>query len=298
VRPGETWRQSLAFEAYRCVAWLGRTLPERGGRRLFSAAGRLAFRALPGVRATVAANQAQVLGRPADDPIVVSATRQAFERYARYWFDTFHVMRLPDDEVQRRFRASGVEHVDEALAAGTGVVLVMPHMGNWDVGGRWIATRGDGVRLVSVAERLEPERLFELFLRHREELGMDIIGLDDHGVGQQLATALAGNRMVCLVADRDLSGKGVEVEMFGRARRVPAGPALLALSSGAPLLVVGIYEEGGDWRCVFGRPLEVERTGNRREDVRALTRAMAKGFEAAIAASPTDWHMFQPGWDP
>ena len=294
---GETWRQTLAFESYRSVSWLARSLPERGGRRLFTVVGRLAFHVLPGVRATVAANQAQVLGRPVDDPLVVSATRQAFERYARYWFDTFHAPRLSDEELERRFRATGIEYVDEALAAGTGAVLVMPHMGNWDVGGRWISTRA-GSRLVSVAERLEPQRLFDLFLQHRAELGMDIIGSDDRGVGQQLATALANNRMVCLVADRDLSGKGSEVQMFGRTRRVPAGPALLSLSAGAPLIVVSIYEDAGDWRCIFGRPLQVERTASRREDVRALARAMAKGFEEAIAASPTDWHMFQPGWEP
>ena len=293
-RRRETPKQTVAFEVYRAVAWVGRTLPERSGRRVFTWAGRLACRALPGVRATVASNQAQVLGRPPDDPLVRTATRQAFERYARYWFDTFHLGRLSDEELTRRFHVDGVEHMEAAHDAGKGLVMVMPHMGNWDVGGRWMWSRGE--RLVSVAERLEPERLFRLFLRHREDLGMEIIGSDDRGVGQQLATALAQNRMVCLVADRDLSGRGVEVEMFGRTRRVPAGPALLALSAGAPLIVVSITEERGDWRCVFGRPIEVPLTGNRREDVRALTVAMAAGFERAIAASPPDWHMFQPGW--
>ncbi len=287
-------RQTIAFEAYRAVAWMGRTLPESPARRAFTWAGRLAFRALPTVRATVAANQAQVLGRDVDDPLVHAATRQAFERYARYWFDTFRVGRLSDEEIQSRFHVVGVENMEGAHAAGKGLVLVMPHMGNWDVAGRWMVSRGE--RLISVAERLEPERLFRLFLRHREDLGMDIIGTDDRGVGQQLASALARNRVVCLVADRDLSGRGVEVEMFGRTRRLPAGPALLAISSGAPLIVVSIAEERGDWRCAFGRPLEPQTTGSRRGDVRALTVAMAAGFEEAIAAAPPDWHMFQPGW--
>jgi lauroyl/myristoyl acyltransferase len=295
-RRAETTRQTMAFEVYRAVAWIGRTLPERSGRRVFASAGRLSSRLLSGVRATVAANQAQVLGRSVDDPLVRTATRQAFERYARYWFDTFHVGQLSDDELMRRFHVEGVENMEAAQAAGKGLVMVMPHMGNWDVGGRWMSARGE--RLVSVAERLEPERLFRLFLRHREDLGMDIIGTDDRGVGQQLAAALAQNRMVCLVADRDLTGRGVEVEMFGRTRRLPAGPALLAISAGAPLIVVSITEDRGDWRCVFGRPLEVPDTGNRRADVRALTMAMAEGFELAIAASPPDWHMFQPGWEP
>lgn len=290
------WRQTAAFEAYRFVAWLGRTLPEDRGRRIFTTVGLLAHRCLPGVRATVARNQAAVLGRDLGDPLVAVATREAFARYARFWFDAFHAVRLSDEEVCRRFRVQGLEHLDAALAAGRGVVIAMPHMGNWDVAGRWVAARGQ--RLVSVAERLEPERLFHLFLRHRQDLGMEIIGLDAHGVGQQLGAALKANRMVCLVADRDLTGRGVEVAMFDAPRRVPAGPALLAISTGAPLIVVGIYEDAGDWRCVFSAPLAIEPSGDRRADVRALTVAMAAGFERMIAASPPDWHLFQPGWEP
>lgn len=293
---GDAWRQTVAFEAYRFVAWLGRTLPEDRGRRVFTWAGRIAHRCLPSVRTTVARNQAAVLGRDQGDPLVASATREAFARYARFWFDAFHAARLSDEEICRRFRVQGLEHLDEALEAGRGVVIAMPHMGNWDVAGRWVAARGQ--RLISVAERLEPERLFDLFLRHRRGLGMDIVGLDSHDVGQQLRVALKANRMVCLVADRDLTGRGVEVEMFGAGRRVPAGPALLAISAGAPLIVVGIYEDAGDWRCVFSAPLAVEPTGDRRADVRTLARAMAAAFEQMIAASPTDWHLFQPGWEP
>jgi lauroyl/myristoyl acyltransferase len=296
MRSEESGRQRLAFEAYRLVAWLGRTLPEGAGRRLYTWLGRLGFRLLPGVRATVAANQGQVLGRAADDPLVQTASRQAFERYARYWYDTFHLARLSDADALRRFHVEGLEHMDAALAAGTGAVMVMPHMGNWDAAGRWAAAYGQ--YLVSVAERLKPERLFRLFVRHREALGMQIIGLDDVGIGHQLAAALKQNRLVCLVADRDLTGKGVKVEMFGRERTLPAGPALLSIASGAPLIVVGIYEDRGDWRCVFSAPMPVPSTGSRREDVAALTRSMASGFEAAIAASPMDWHMFQPAWAP
>lgn len=292
----ETWRQTAAYEVYRLLAWLGRTLPESTGRRIYTRFGRLGYRFLPGVRSIVAANQGQVLGREPEDPLVQAATREAFERYARYWFDTFHLARLSDADALRRFRVQGVEHMDAALAAGTGVVMVIPHMGNWDAAGRWAAAYGQ--YLVSVAERLEPERLFRLFLSYREGLGMQIIGLDDEGVGRQLAGALKRNRLVCLVADRDLTGKGVAVEMFGRTRRLPPGPALLSISSGAPLIVVGIYEDRGDWRCVFSRPLQVTPTGSRREDVEALTRAMGAALEAAIAASPTDWHMFQPAWAP
>ncbi len=293
---GETWKEALAFQAYRLVSWSAFRLPEPGGRRLFSVVGRLAYRVLPGVRATVSANQAQVVGRRVDDPLVQAATREAFASYGRFWFDAFHVLRWPDEEIFRRFRADGGDEIDRALEAGTGAIIALPHMGNWDVAGRWLGARNQGA--VVVAERLKPERLFQLFVEHRERLGMDVVGLDDGGVGQQLSAALKKNRVVCLVADRDLGGGGVPVEMFGRTRRLPAGPALLSITTGAPLLTASIREEPGGFRCVILPPPDAPRSGDRRTDVVALTRALAAVFERAIAASPPDWHMFQPGWDP
>jgi lauroyl/myristoyl acyltransferase len=290
----ETWKQTAFFHGYRFVAWLGRTLPERSGRRFYTTCGRLAYHLLPAVRATVAANQGRVVGRPPGDPVVQAATKEAFARYARYWFDTFHVLGWSDEEVGERHVVDGREHMEAALAKGRGVIFALPHMGNWDVSGRWVASTGNPI--LSVAERLEPERLYELFLAHRRELGMEIVGLSDGAVGQQLASFLGRNGVVALVADRDLTGRGVEVQMFGATRRVPAGPALLSISTGAPLVVVSVYEMGGGWRCVMSEPIEVEPSGNRREDITALTRLMAAGFERAIAASPPDWHLFQPGW--
>jgi phosphatidylinositol dimannoside acyltransferase len=102
---------------------------------------------------------------------------------------------------------------------------------------------------------------------------------------------------VALVADRDLSGGGVEVEMFGRTRRMPAGPALLALSAGAPLISGPTYTTPDGWVEVL-TPVSIEPTDRRKDDIIALTRALAAAFEHAIAAAPPDWHLFQPGWEP
>jgi phosphatidylinositol dimannoside acyltransferase len=292
---GETWKETVAFHAYRSVARLGFTLPERAGRRLFTTLGRLGYRFLPNVRATVAANQGQVLGRPPEDPLVQASTLDAFERYGRFWFDAFHAAGWSDDEVLRRFRADGGEEIDRALAAGNGVIIALPHMGNWDVAGRWLAARGQGA--ICVAENLKPKRLYELFVTHRERLGMEIVGLDEAGVGRRLSAALKQNRIVCLVADRELSGRGVPVEMFGRTRGLPAGPALLSLTAGAPLLTASIREEFGGFRCVILPVPEVEMSGERRKDIVTVTRALAVEFEHAIASSPPDWHLFQPGWE-
>jgi lauroyl/myristoyl acyltransferase len=288
-------RQLVAFRVFATIAWLGRVLPTTTGRVLFGWAGTAAFHLLPGVRATVAGNMSQVLGRPVDDPFVRSATRDAFRRYARYWFDAFDVVTWPDERVVREFVFEGLHNLRDAIEAGTGALAVLPHMGNWDAAGR--AMHAHGMPVVSVAERLRPAALTELFLEHRRALGMDIIGLDDGNVGRQLGAALTSNRVVALVADRDLSGRGVEVEMFGRSRRLPPGPALLSLQTGAPIVVADILETKRGWRCILHQPLTIEISGDRRADATALTQELATAFERGISASPSDWHMFQPGWD-
>jgi lauroyl/myristoyl acyltransferase len=292
----ETRHERVAYAAFATVAWFGRTLPTHTGRVLFRWMGTAAFHLLPGVRATVAANQARVLGRPADDPLVMASTREAFRRYARYWFDAFDVVDWPDELINERFTFDGWEHMEKALAAGRGVIAVLPHIGNWDAAGRAMTARG--VPVVSVAEELRPARLYELFLRHRRELGMEIFGLVGGGqVGRSLATALSKNRVVALVADRDLTTRGVDVQMFGGARRLPVGPALLSVSSGAPVIVAAIYETRAGWHCILHEPLMVEMTGDRRADVTAVTREIARVFEQVVSASPADWHLFQPGWE-
>lgn len=293
----ETPKQRIAYWAYRSAEHLAMTLPERAGRRLFAVAGRLAHDTLPGVRATVTANQARVLGVEPGSALAKAAAREAFDLYARYWFDSFRVRVLPAEEVDRRTRMEGMERIDRALEAGRGCIAVLPHMGNWDVAGRWLAEHG--YRVVSVAEELRPRRLYELFLEHRTQIGMRILPLAEGAhVGQQLARFLAENWIVGLVADRDLTGRGVEVEMFGAARKLPAGPALLSLSTGAPLMVCPAWTLENGWRIWIGEPLTIERTGVVRQDVAALTQLMAREFERAIAARPADWHMFQPAWGP
>jgi KDO2-lipid IV(A) lauroyltransferase len=291
---GETLRERLAYWGYRAAEALGVATPDRIGRPFAAAIGRLAARMLPGVRETVAANQARVLGVDPTSPLAEVAALDAFALYAQYWYDTFRVRAVTDEEVVRRTTADGLERLDEALAGGGGVVCALPHMGNWDAAGRWLSVHG--YRMVTVAEVLRPRRLFDLFVRHREELGMRILPLEGGQTGRRLGELLAENWIVALVADRDLAGRGLEVEMFGARRRIPAGPALLSLSTGAPLLPCALYTRPRGWHIEISAPIQIDPTGDRRVDVAAITAAIARSFERAIAASPADWHLFQPGW--
>ena len=292
----ETLTQTLAVEAFTAMERLGMSLPEAWGRRLFAAGGTLAFHLASKARGTVASNLSRVLGRPPGSQLVQTATREAFRSYARYWHETFLVRAMPTPEFMKRFTFQGVEHLARATEAGRGGILALPHLGNWDAAARWVT--GSGFRLTAVAEELQPPRMYRLFERHRRALGMGIIPLSNaRKLGAELAALLARNHLLALVSDRDLRGTGVEVEMFGAARKMPAGPALLALATGSPLMPCVPYDMEDGWACQIRAPLEIERTGNMREDVTTLTRALAREFERDISAFPTQWHMFQPAWD-
>jgi lauroyl/myristoyl acyltransferase len=291
----ETLGETVAYGAFAGMERLAMALPESIGRRLFDAGGLAAFHLVPGARRVVEANLSRVLGRDPESPLVRATAREAFRSYARYWFDTFHARVLPAEEIVRRLTCEGEEHLARAVEEGRGGVLALPHLGNWDVAAKWV--HGRGWNITAVAETLRPERLFRLFFRHREELGMGVVPLaDEQKVGQELIRLLGENHFIALVADRDLKGRGVDVEMFGERRKLPAGPALLALASGSPLFACGVYDIGEDW-LIHIDPVPVERTGDMRADVTAVTRELAARFERSIAAAPIQWHMFQPAWD-
>src|SRR2546428_12727816 len=97
---------------------------------------------------------------------------------------------MPWNEVDRRFRATGVEHIDQGLAARRGVIVALPHMGNWDAAGHWLA--GRGYPIVAVAEELRPAGGYELFYRHRRALGVRIASLP-RGGGEGAGPVLAGD---------------------------------------------------------------------------------------------------------
>jgi KDO2-lipid IV(A) lauroyltransferase len=276
--------------------WMGMNLPRRAGIAVARTFLRAMYRRSETQRTTVASNLARVLGSPSDSTLVQRATRDAFDLYARYWYETFALRTMSVDEVNRRFSITGLEHIEAAVAQGTGAVMALPHMGNWDAAGHWLAVNGH--RMTAVAEELKPKAVFDLFYRHRRALGMDIVPLSEgRRVGELLAGVLADNRILTLLADRNLSGRGVDVEMFGAARKMPSGPATLSLMTGAPLMPCTVFTTDVGWHTHIDPPVQIERTDDLRADVATATRFVARCFERYISAAPADWHMFQPAWE-
>lgn len=292
----EATAERLSYWTMRSAEWLGMHVPRRPGLAMAEGALKILFKRALSQRTTVAGNLSQVLGHPVDSPLVQKATEECFVLYGRYWYETFALRAMPPEEVDERFSIDGLEVIAGAVEKGTGIIMTLPHMGNWDAAGHWLSLQG--FRMTAVAEELRPRRVFELFLRHRRALGMGIVPLSNgRRVGEALVRLLSENEVLTLVSDRNLSGRGVEVEMFGRSRKLPAGPAFLSLATGSPLSVAAVFTTPEGWHCQIEPPIEVERTGEMRKDVQALTALMAEGFERAIGAAPTDWHMFQPAWE-
>lgn len=269
---------------------LVRAMPEFAARNAFEAGARYAARG--GGPEQLRKNLARVVGTtPADVP--GELIRASLASYARYWREAFRLPSMNHEVLARRLDDTtiGGEHIAAALDAGRGAVLALPHSGNWDMAGVWLTnTHG---RFATVAERLKPESLYKRFLDYRESLGFDVLPLTGGARPpfDVLAERLRGNGLVCLMSDRDLTKTGVRVNLFGEPTMLPAGPATLALATGAALLPAHSYYEPDVAVTDIGPPLDVS-SG----DVGAITQVLADTFGTNIAAHPADWHMMQPQW--
>jgi len=223
------------------------------------------------------------------------AIRATFKSYGRYWVESFRLPKLTEAELDFGISWEGLEHVYAPMLAGRGAIVVMPHLGGWEWAAFW-AARILGFEVTAVVEPVEPPELFDFFTDFRESLGIHVVPLG-RGAGQAVLRALREGQMLALLSDRDIEGTGVEVEFFGERTTLPAGPATLALRSGAPLVPAAVYFRGGRHHAVVRPPVPVERTGARlRDDVQRITQCVAGELEHLIAAAPDQWHLQQPNW--
>jgi phosphatidylinositol dimannoside acyltransferase len=286
---------------FRTYTTLGRclsALPEPVALGVANLVGDLLFEVRDDHRAMVAANLRRVLDADADDPghqaVLDHWARRSFRAYARYWVEGARLGRTSPIEVEQRTFVDGLGYLVEGMAAGKGVIMALPHVGSWEYGGAFLATQG--LPMTAVAERIEPPELFQFFVEQRASMGLTIVPLDGSS-GSSVISTLRRGGLVGLLSDRDLAGNGIEVEFFGEKTTMPAGPATLALRTGARLVTGAVYSgPGRDHRAVVEPPLDTTRTGSLRQDVARLTQGIATRFEGLIRRAPEQWHVFQPLW--
>lgn len=287
-------RDRAAYLAYRAGADLARVLPHALGDPWARSTARAMVYAWPVKRAQVRRHLVRASGGGLHGAELERAVSAVFDNYGRYWHELFRLQDQSAATIEAHFECEGFEHVEAAHRAGRGTIVALPHLGNYDYAGAWLATRG--YPPVVVAEPVEPPDLFNWFVETRRRLGMDVVALGPDAAGAVMR-ALRANRVVCLVCDRDLAGDGVAVEFFGEGTTLPAGPATLALRTGAALLPVGTYllPQGGHLGRILA-PLDTARTGSFRDDLARVTADLARRFEELIAAAPEQWLLMQPNW--
>jgi KDO2-lipid IV(A) lauroyltransferase len=287
-------RDRAPYVAYRSAATVAQLMPGPMASVAARGVGVAFAQAMRGRRSTVASHLRRIHGPHLTGAALEQEVQRAFDSYARYWMEAFRLPSMSRAEIDAGLSYAGLNHVRRGVALGRGVIMALPHMGNWDFGGAWLALQGFDV--AAVAEVLEPPELFEWFVSYRRRLNMEIIPLGP-SAGADVLRALRAGKVVGLISDRDLTGGGVPVELFGETTTLPGGPATLALRTGAPLLPAAIYmEPHGHHHGVVRPPIPIERTGRLRDDVVRVTQLLARELEELIRRAPEQWHNFQPTW--
>jgi len=240
------------------------------------------------------ANLVRVLGPDAGGAAIRAASREVMRRYGRYWLEIFRLPVLPVDRLVDGMTDFGHHQlIFDTIASGRGVVVGLPHMGNWDQAGAWIIAKGAG-SFTTVMERLKPETVYERFVSFREGLGMEVLpasgGARPFGI---LAQRLRAGKIVVLPCDRDVTGSGIEVEFFGEKAKMMAGPAALAVQTGAALLPAVLWFTDDGWGVNIGAEIPQPADGSRAQKVAAMMQQMATFFEDGIREHPYDWLMLQ-----
>ena len=281
----------LSYLAYLAGWKLVGALPEKTAYSLFDAIARRIYRkngkSVRRLRTNLSIVNPQLMGESLESLVL-----RGYQSYMRYWCDTFRIHLWSRERIDATVTFTNDHLLRDPMREGLGVVVALPHSGNWDHAGAYFCQ--EGIRLVTVAEVLKPERLFEKFLAYREAMGFEVLGLDSRAFVTLLRRARE-KRLIALVADRDLSDSGIPVKFFGRTAKMPAGPAVLAIKEGLPLVVAHVSYTSIGIHIDF-HSIEVDRTGDESKDIASTVQRIASTFELGIAQHPEDWHMLQRIW--
>ncbi len=284
-------REALSYLAYRTGwAFVG-ALPEKWAYSLFDALARRMYQRNGKSVHRLRANYSIVMRDKTQVDIEI-AVMEGLRSYLRYWCDTFRIHTWSRERILATVDCNKDFLLTDPIDQARGVVIALPHSGNWDHAGAYFCARN--YPLVTVAEILKPRKLYDKFVHYREGMGFEVLPLESRTFVQLLRRARE-KRLIALVADRDLSDSGVEVEFFGRKAKMPAGPALLAIKEGIPLVVAHVsYTETGIQ--INFTEIEISQAANEQQQVSETVQRMATAFEVGISAHLVDWHMLQRIW--
>jgi KDO2-lipid IV(A) lauroyltransferase len=279
----------ITYLTYSALWKLLRVLPESVAYGLFRVIAKLAY-VRNGKRTRRLRSNYQKVAPHLSNRETEVLVREGLGSAMRYWCDTFRISDWSKERIVSTVTTRNEDFLLSPVREKRGVIVALPHAGNWDHAGAYFCALG--VRVNTVAEHLKPEKLFRKFLVFREEMGMRVLDINS-GVIDTLTEMLNTGELVALAADRDLSKSGINVNFFNSTARMPAGPALLSYETGADLITAYVsYREQGI-EITFTPPVSVNRTAEKKEEVARVTQVLASRFQDAISLDPQSWHMQQ-----
>jgi lauroyl/myristoyl acyltransferase len=197
------------------------------------------------------------------------------------WFSKTELQGMVDDRWSY--------NLEEALARNRGVVLITAHLGNYELAGSYLASFG--LPIHAVVEEI-PGGHTDAVNRIRRRFGMGVIGYSD--IHEMIKILRAGNILV-LLADRNIGEKGIDVRFGASTRRLPVGPAFLALRTGALVQTGYFVRVKGEKRylCVIHPALDLKPAGALEQKAKLLTRKISEELVSAIRSYPDQWFVFQ-----
>ena len=220
-------------------------------------------------------------------------TKEGMRSYLRYWFDTFRLNKWSKSRIIQTTLVVRENLLRDPIEKKNGCIIALPHAGNWDHAAAYFCSTE--IPITTVVEKLKPEAIFKKFLAYRESIGIEAISHKEKTM-PILMERLNQGKLVALVADRDMSRNGIEVNFLGGVAKMPAGPAILAVKTGSPLVTAYIRYIDKGIEITFDETIKLPVTGSEEEQIRIVTQSMADNFAKRIKDSPVDWHMLQRIW--
>ena len=221
-------------------------------------------------------------------------TKLGMRSYLRYWFDTFRLSKWSKNRIISTTQVIRENLLRDPIQSRQGCIVALPHAGNWDHAAAYFCSTG--ITLTAVVEKLKPEAIFKKFLAYRESIGIEAISHKEKTI-PILTERLQAGKLIALVADRDMSRNGIEVNFFGKTSKMPSGPAILAIKTGAPLITAYVRYTPSGIEIIFDETLKPTNSGSEEEQIKIITQSMADNFAKRIKENPVDWHMLQRIWE-